>query len=103
MVKLGSSPRKRKPLTKKQIDSRLDVLDTKTLKTTTTPRKKALAKHRSIQLIGTLGFGKMASDVESGKATAAKTLKFISNQRGLDDRRRRIATLGARAAEQEGI
>lgn len=103
MAGLGSKPRKRRTTLQKSIDDRMDVLDTKTLKGSTTPRKKALAKHRSVVLIGTLGFGKMASEVESGKQTAAKTLTFISKSRGLDDRRRRIAAMGARAATLEGI
>ena len=84
-------------------EAKIDALSKRTLQTSSTPKQKALAKHRAILLIGTLGFGAMAKEAEEGKHSIAKTLEGISNMTGLDPRRRRIAALGASAARKEGI
>jgi len=85
------------------IDARLRTLERVKLKTSTTPKRKALAKHRAILLIGTLGFGKAAKEVEAGEHTAADTLSFIANSNLVDKRRQQIARLGAIAAKAEGF
>jgi hypothetical protein len=85
------------------IDARLRALERTEIKTAPTPKKQALAKHRAILLIGTLGFGKAAKEVEQGKHTAAETLTFISNSGLVDKRRQQIARLGAIAARKEGF
>ena len=60
-----------------------------------TPAQKTKARTLSVKLIRTLGFDQMAKDVVNRDATAADTLRFISNMKGLSDQRRRIAAVAA--------
>ena len=90
---------------KGSISSRLTNLERKTIKTTRISQaQKKLWKKKAIVLIGTLGWGAMAKEVEQGKHTAAETLQHLSTQKmGMTPQKRRIAALGAKAAAQVGI
>jgi|TARA_R110002020_G_scaffold259068_1_gene472916 hypothetical protein len=69
-----------------------------------TRRDKKTARKSAIKLIGTLGWGAMAKEVEQGKHTAAETLRHISTMKfGMSPEKRRIATLGAKVATKAGI
>ena len=90
---------------KATISRRLTSLERKTIKTTRISQaQKKLLKKKAILLIGTLGWGAMAKEVEQGKHTAAETLKHLSTMKlGMPPQKRRIAALGAKAAAQADI
>ena len=90
---------------KATISRRLTSLERKTIKTTRISQaQKKLLKKTAILLIGTLGWGAMAKEVEQGKHTAAETLKHLSTMKlGMTPQKRRIAALGAKAAAQADI
>ena len=90
---------------KATISRRLTSLERKTIKTTRISQaQKKLLKKKAILLIGTLGWGAMAKEVEQGKHTAAETLQHLSTQKmGMTPEKRRIAALGAKAAAQADI
>jgi hypothetical protein len=90
---------------KGSISSRLSKLEKGKIKVERwTPAKKKLLKSQAVLLIGKLGWGAMAKEVEQGKHSAAETLQHLSTQKmGMTPEKRRIAKLGAKAAAGAGI
>ena len=90
---------------KGSISRRLTKLENKAIKVERmTERDKEKSRKQAITLIGTLGWGAMAKEVEQGKHTAAETLRHISTMKfGMSPEKRRIAVLGAKVATKAGI
>jgi hypothetical protein len=82
----------------------LSTLEKKVLKKEKlSPAKKKALKTKAVSLIGTLGYGAMAKEVEQGKHSAEATFRYISTMKGITPERRRIAKLGLKAATHAGI
>ena len=98
----AASPSRAK-LTAGSIEAKLRQLESKDIKKgKLTGSKRKLALNRAVLLIGTLGYGAAAKEVEAGKHTAAEKLTFVANNTK-EPRRQQIARLGAVAAREAGI